>query len=551
MAMATGTVMALAKKNSKPDTASANRDPGALAHSLSFSCAHRCLAQAQAIALLLSVSATVQAQSEVEPAASAVAPRRFSVVPTFSASMTLTDNARLSAADGRSDLITQLSPGVQISSNSGRLRGYFNYSLNALAYARDTSSNAIQHALNAAATIEAIEGLAYMDVAGTIAQQAVSAYGTQSSDNALANANRTAVSTYRLSPYVRGRLSDLAEYEARLTYSESSNGSTLVANDVKSSTALVRIGGASALRAVGWSADATHQAFDYQSAGSAHSDRLRGILNYAVTPELRVSVIGGNESQNFGDVNTQSRGTSGWGVEWTPTERTRLSATSEQRFFGNSHSISFEHRTPRTVWKYTDSRDLSTGFDQLRLGSLGTAYDLYFAQFASLEPDPVARAALVDKFLQSNGIAPNTVVLGGSMASTALVQRRQDLSFAWAGLRDTLTILISQARGERADGTVLVADDFANGNIVRQRGFSLVLAHRMTPQSSLNVTASLQNSSGSADTRTSKLRSVLLGWTGRLGPRTSVSLSGRHSRGDSAAESYVESAVIATLSLQF
>jgi uncharacterized protein (PEP-CTERM system associated) len=238
-------------------------------------------------------------------------------------------------------------------------------------------------------------------------------------------------------------------------------------------------------------------------------------------------------------------------VDWTPTERTQLSVTSEQRFFGNSHSISFEHRTPRTVWKYTDSRDLSTGFDQLRLGSRGTAYDLYFTQFASIEPDPVARAALVSNFLRSNGIAPNTVVLGGSIASAALVQRRQDLSFAWAGLRDTLTVLASRSRGERADRVVVVTDDFANGNIVRQRGVSVDLAHRLTPQASLKLTTSVQNSSGTADTRSSMLRSLLIGWSGRIGAHTIASLSGRHSSGGGSSKAYTESAMIATLSLQF
>jgi uncharacterized protein (PEP-CTERM system associated) len=174
-----------------------------------------------------------------------------------------------------------------------------------------------------------------------------------------------------------------------------------------------------------------------------------------------------------------------------------------------------------------------------------------FAQTASLVPDPALRAIFVSAYLRSRGIAPDTVVLGGSLASAALVQRSQDFSFAWLGLRDTLIVSMSQGRGERADPVVVVTDDFAGGNVLRQRGLSVSLAHRLTPQSSLNVTASLQNSTSSIDTRSSKLRTLLVGWTSIVSPGTTASLTGRHTRGSTFSDPYTESAVIAAVSLQF
>ncbi|MEO5698272.1 MAG: TIGR03016 family PEP-CTERM system-associated outer membrane protein, partial [Burkholderiaceae bacterium] len=432
-----------------------------------------------------------------------------------------------------------------------RVRGFLGYSLNALSYARESGSNSIQHALNAAATIEAVEDWAFVDVAGSISQQAISVFGLQSRDNAVTNDNRTAVTTYSLSPYVRGRIADVANYEARLTYIGSSSDSSAVSN-AATSEALFRIGGATAFRALGWSVDASRQTFQYDTTGTVHSDRVRGVLSYAVTPELRLTLIGGRESENYAGSGNISHNTTGWGFDWTPTERTRISAIREQRFFGNSHAFTLEHRTPRTVWKFTDSRDLASGFNQLRLGSLGTAYDLFYTQFASIEPDPVARAVLVNAFLQSNGIAPNTVVLGGSLASATLVQRRQELSFGWSGLRDTLTISIAQSEGDRAEQVVIVNDDFANGNRVRQRGVSVSLAHRLTPVSALNVTATVQTSSGTVDARSSRLRTLTIGWSGEVSARTRLSLSGRHSRSDGSPDNrYDESALIGTLDMRF
>jgi uncharacterized protein (PEP-CTERM system associated) len=475
---------------------------------------------------------------------------KFTIVPTASATMTLTDNVGLSAHDRKADLITELSPGIQITSNAGRIKGSLSYSLNAIAYASESSSNNIQHALNGAATIEAVENWAFVDLTGNISQQLISAFGTQSSNNTSINSNRTTVSTYSISPYVRGPIGSFATYDARLTYTGSGSGSAVAANG-SSTTATARVGGAGGTR-IGWSVDASRQTFEQSAEGTVHSDRVNGVLSYAVSPELRVSVNGGHESQNIESQESIGGATKGWGFDWTPNERTSLSVSRTRRFFGDSHTYSFAYRTPRTVWNYTDNRDLTSGFGQLQLTRLGTTYDLLFAQFASIEPDPVARAVLVTTFLQQNNISPNTVVLGGSLASASLVQRVQSLSFAWLGLRDTLTVALSKSDGQRADRVVVVSDDFANGNQVRQRGLSVGWAHRLTPSSTLNANLSVQNSSGSVNGLSSRFTTGLLTWAERLGGHTSVTLSARHSRGDSSGdEGYNESALIATLSKQF
>ena len=507
----------------------------------------RGLHRAHAFVLLASAGVAARAQADAGPDLSSA---KFTVVPTASATMTLTDNVNLSAHDRKAELITELSPGIQISSNAGRVRGSLAYTLNAIAYARESSHNNIQHALNGAATIEAVENWAFVDLAGSISQQLISAFGTQSSNNTSVNSNRTTVSTYSISPYVRGPIGSFATYDARLTYTGSGSGSAVASNG-SSTTATARVGGAGGTR-IGWSVNASRQSFEQDAEGTVHVDQLSALVSYAVTPELRLSVNGGRESQDLSGQGSFSDTTKGWGLDWTPNERTSLSVTRTRRFFGDSHSYSFAYRTPRTAWNYTDSRDLTSGFGQLRLTRLGTTYDLLFAQFASIEPDPVKRAVLVNLFLQNNNIAPDTVVLGGSLASATLVQRAQTLSFAWLGLRDTLTVALSRSEGERADRVVVVSDDVANGNQVRQRGLSIGWAHRLTPTSTLNATLAVQSSSGSVSGQSSHLKTGLVTWAERLGDRTSVTLSARHSRGDSSGnEGYNESALIATLSRQF
>src|SRR5688500_4678120 len=64
-----------------------------------------------------------------------VAQSGTTVVPTLSVSQTFTDNRRLSATDPQADSITQISPGVVISSRTGRLQGSLSYAANAVIYA--------------------------------------------------------------------------------------------------------------------------------------------------------------------------------------------------------------------------------------------------------------------------------------------------------------------------------------------------------------------------------------------------------------------------------
>ena len=72
---------------------------------------------------------------------------------------------------------------------------------------------------------ELIERRLGVNASASISQQAVSAFGTQSASTTADNANRAEVTTYSLSPYLRGRLLGEADYQIRLAYSTSGSSS--------------------------------------------------------------------------------------------------------------------------------------------------------------------------------------------------------------------------------------------------------------------------------------------------------------------------------------
>jgi uncharacterized protein (PEP-CTERM system associated) len=474
--------------------------------------------------------------------------RPSSFQPTFDVTTTLTNNYRLTSTDKQSEWIVQVSPGLQFNSSTSWVRGYLDYSLNGVAYARNREDSNFQNALNAALAIEAIPNRLFVDINGTISQQSISAFGQTSNDSTLNNSNSTEVASYSVTPYLRGWIGDLARYEARLSYQTTRSRA---APDATSGEALLHLGSDRAFSKVGWGLDLSRQAYEFSGDDRTFDQRVRGSLLYAPMPELQLSLIAGRETSNVQGQGTQTDPTVGFGVNWQPTPRTSLSAERESRVFGSSYGLSFEHRMPNTVWRYADRRQPSTNFGQPAIGSQSSAFQLLYAQFASREPDPAKRTQLVNDFLRTNGIDGGSAINGGSLPSATLNQRQQEFSFAWVGLRDTATFTAARSQAQRLDTSSTVNDDFANGNQVTQVSLSLDLSHRLTPSSSLNLTTLQVKARGSVSGEPTHLRSVNLSWNDDINVRWGVALAARYNWFDSASAPYTEAAVIASAYLRF
>lgn len=494
--------------------------------------------QARAVALAvaaLCLSASVCAQT-------------VTVVPRISLSETLTNNVNLSSTDRQSEQITTISPGVKVSIDGARLKTYFDYALNHVYYAQGTSDAENQNALTTFGTFEAVENRAFIDFAGSITQQAISPFGILSNNDAAVNSNRAEYTSYRVSPYLRGELGSFASYDARYSYaaSDSDASASTINND-----ASVNLRNPSAFGSLGWTADASRQAVDYSEGRNTEADNLSLGLTYAVNPQLNLSASAGRESSNYASLEKTNYNTGSIGLNWRPSERTTLSALSGRRSFGNTHNLSFEHRSARTVWKFTDSQDITTSPNQTGFGSIGTAYDLFDAQFAGLESDPVARAQLVSNFLQSYGISPTASVVSEFLIAAVSQQRRQNLSFALLGVRDTVTFLMSRTKTSRIDTITSAIDSLTNNDVVTQDGYSVNYSHRLTPDASLGLLLSRQDTAGSSSAQESTLTSVSVNLSAKLGRRTSGALSVYRNQYDSQASPYTETAIRGNLNVQF
>jgi uncharacterized protein (PEP-CTERM system associated) len=474
--------------------------------------------------------------------------RAWAIEPNVFLRATYSDNYRQLPVK-ESDVITEAGAGLRITGTGGRIRGFFDYSLTGTAHSRHSESNDLRHRLSAATTAEVVDGFAFIDAQASYTRQAVSAFGVQTSTSILDTENQTDVASLSISPSLRGRIGPSLRYAARASYAatrakDSDDG------DLDVGSAALTLDGGAPGGNLGWKALASHTVSDYLAGRRTFDSRLLAGVSYLFTRELKVGVTAGAERTDVQVLDGETTSTAGLEVEWTPTERTLLSGIVEKRYFGTGHSIQFSHRTPRTAWTASVTRDVSTP-GASATGGFGSAYDLFFRQFASTEADPVKRDVLVRTFLRNNNIDPNAVVVGGFLASALTLEQAQSASFALVGVRNTVTLRASRSRSERIDDLAVVADDLSVSDTVTQHGISLDWAYRLTPVSAINVTAGYQRSKGDATTQETTLKTLAVGWAAPFGPRSTVSAGARHAVFDSATAPYKENAIFGAVRFAF
>lgn len=487
--------------------------------------------------------------------------RAFAIKPRISLSETWSDNVSLVRSPNgtkESGFVTELAPGVHIDARTARLKAYFDYTLRGQFYTTPSGYSRTQNQLNTFGTLEAVSEWLFLDFSGVIAQQAISAFGTQSPGTANVNSNSTETSTYRVSPYIRGQLAGLADYLLRYNYSTTQASASNV-SDIEMSEWMGQLRGSTPFQNLRWSLDASQQTADYSRGRQTDSERLSASATYTLIPQLRLTVSGGQEANNFASPEKVTHTTSGYGFDWNPTERTQVSGFKEKRFFGDGHRYSFSHRFPLSSISFSDTRDVSVLPNQFTTVGAGTIFDLFkqicSQQLASQYSNPVQLDAVAslcaNQLIVTTGIPANTQVTSSFLSSRATIQRRQQLALAMQGARNTLTLMFNRSENQSILASDSVSDDFFsnNTNSIKQRGITVNLSHQLTGQSNATMMASRQESTGSGSIVQKVTTTMYQGsLVSKLGPSTTGSLTVRHTKFDTVGSPYTENAVIGTLS---
>lgn len=497
------------------------------------------------VALLPALASSLSFAQEPleEPSAS------WSVTPRFELKETLTSNVGLSAVNAQREQITEAAPGVLVQANSSDAKVFFDYRLRALAYAQNSRSDTVRHALNTFGNLQLVDDFLFVDFSGEVAQQTISAFETQVANDVISNPNRTETSSFRLSPYVHGRFLGKSEYEFRhveaTTFSKSNRVSDIRTKET--SAVLKDI----VLTTFAWSINANQRQDEFDNGGTHESERARAMLAYRHGPELQLSANAGREANNYASPDKAGFSTSGYDVRWTPGPRTELFIGNEKRFFGNAQSLTLSHRTPKTVWRYGESKDISVLPNQFSTVGLGNIYDLLFSQMASIQPEPALRSQAVIEYLQARGIPAETPVTAGFLSSRVMLQKQRNFSVVLTGVRSTLTLLARESESQALTNAIsAAADDFSSSSTIRLRGLSAIFSHRLTPFTTLTVGGQREQNIATGGTfRQTTLRSADLSISTRMTDRISGSLAYQRNRFESSVTSYRENVVVGALSL--
>jgi len=507
---------------------------------------------------LIGLAVLVQPVRAQEEGGAGAAKPSWLITPSVAGSLTLTDNARPGFGRKQGDVITSVTPAIRIDGKGGRVSGNLDFSWQQNFYANESRYNNDRMRLAATGKAELVEQWLFMDASANIAQNPNSVFATQTVGNELVNANSVQTTSYQWSPYIQGYLAGNVAYELRYGNTQTSSDSGLYAtgSGVDTQAWSGRLSGGTPLALLGWSLNAEDQRSEF-SAREFQSSRQLGTLEYRFDPQLKFNVSAGRESDNYSNFDLQSRTVSGYGLDWAPTERTLLKLAKEKRSFGNGHLFSFEHRTALTAWKLLDSKSAIVPAQQFANAQLATAYDLLYALLGNdpvLRDDPVARALATSQMLVDLGIPANSLY-GNLATSQPFIQRRQQASLSLIGANNTVTFSAQRSSNIRiGSGTGLPQDDFLNSQNIRQSSFSGSWAHKLTPHSSLTLNALTSRSQGELATQDTRLRSLSLLYTTKLGARTTATLGVRQNNFDNSAAAttdYTENAITGTLTASF
>jgi uncharacterized protein (PEP-CTERM system associated) len=470
--------------------------------------------------------------------------------PRMTLGMSVRNTGSRSSPRRRIEERMEFSPGISGVVNTPRIQGSMDYEFNSYVYPQNEKKSRLSHQLEAEGTVNAWANRAFVDVGASVRQRAISLFDDPGYRR---SSEQTAESTLlQVSPFLVGSVGRLADYQLRYSAVGQNMGSDELPG-LNAQTASAHLASRRGGGPLGWLVQASTQTVDYEYGRDTRSDSARAGVVLRPTDTLSITATGGRETNDILTLEPTEYDTRSLQLAWRPSKRTRVAAGAEDRYFGRGHNLLLQHTTARTVWRYTDTRGVSTAGDRaaapMRLG------DYFSKRLRSLDPTITDEALFeeVGKVLAKGDLPPDRLEFPSLLSSTATLQRSQRLSVALVGVRNTATLAyvrddIRRLPAPLADIAALV-DDFRTNTTIEQKGWNLSLSHRLTPLTTAIAGVTQRSSVGDVDSRYTK--ALDLGVVSRLTRRTEGSVNVNFSRHSGNFRSYNDAGMSALIVHRF
>jgi hypothetical protein len=280
-----------------------------------------------------------------------------------------------SGSDPSSGVVARLSPGFTLRGRGGRTQADMSYQLTLADGTRDTDPRNISHNLRANGRMEVVDDVFFLGgsaTAGLVGNTSTS--GPVDEINAGSDGGQSFAAEIR--PEFRQHLNRYADIVSsnRLNYTSfNSDGDSRGDDDSTGVTLNLGIQSGRHFSATNWSVNTTQTKTRFDDRTDKR-ETVTGATGYRIDSTWRVRGTVGYEKN---DVDTQRDDTDGatWsgGVDWTPNPRNSASFDYGSRYFGETFSANYRHRSRRTFLVFDLSRDISNRrsqqfYDELFVG---------------------------------------------------------------------------------------------------------------------------------------------------------------------------------------
>ena len=474
--------------------------------------------------------------------------------PALDLRETYSDNANLAPPDqARGQWVSEAAPSLSLIDNTPRLRLSAAYQAHFYAYSDRSvaGTQGAQSEFQGAAHADAIEGLLYVDAAGSYGQQAISAFGPPVGDDSYTSTNRAHVKTYRLSPYLVHGFGSLLTTELHYTHDVVSSDQIGFARS-QADSVLASLNSGRAFGKFGWGLQYSRQVLDNSAQPRSTSTNASLNLRYALSSQFSLTASGGYDRYAYDEVAGSLPAGKSWsaGFVWTPSTRTSVSASYGKRYFGNSDAFNALHRSRHTVWTASYSTDVTTARDQFLLPAAVSTADLLDRLFAASISDPGQRQQAVQAFIQANKLPATLVDSINYFSNSYQLQKQFQLSTALnSAYTSTILSLYDmrrQALSSVQTDSQLLGNNNANVNeATRQQGVSAAFNLRLSARSSVNASATYGKSSSLAQVFSTTTRAYRISLARQFAAKLNADIELRRQEGSAGgtAAGYRENAL--------
>lgn len=460
----------------------------------------------------------------------------WTFTPSIDLRETYSDNVALAQAGAeKTDFVTEVTPRISLTGIGPYLKLNATYALHNYLYAHESGNARTRQQLNASGNAELIDEWLFVDGTASRSPQSISPFGPQLTDPSSLTTNRTEVTTYSVSPYLRHRFENLASSELRYTRdSVSTNTGGLL--DSHSDRFLGRLTSGPALREIKWGVQYDQQKIEYDNAATVDTSVFSGNLRYLISPLYSLTAAAGYEKHDYASSIGNSKGRF-WsvGAAWTPSQRTMIEGSAGKRFYGDTFALSGTHYTRHTIWSLNYQEDITTARSQFMLPVTTDTSSFLDQLWSASIPDPVTREQFIASFIRDTGLPSALTLPVNSFTDRVFLQKSLQGSVAINGARNT--VLFGVFNTLRKPQTSPSTDDTAPGATgaatdvdTRQVGAHALWQWRITPRTNAHVDAVYSRVSSSITDRRDHNLTTRVAMTKQFQPKVHGGLEWRRQR---------------------